>query len=93
MYRRSVALSELRDARLWVTDSGGYTDAVLAAAAVARCTSKGLDVDDLVARAAASVRPPVQRLSEPGFTEPIFVCKKCGAWWKESDSPSHRAGC
>lgn len=94
MGRRCMALMDLQDPRLWCTDGGACTDAVVAAAAVARCSfSKGFDVDDLVTRAMASPRPPLERLDEPGFTEPMLLCNKCGAWWKESESEAHRPGC
>lgn len=92
--RRSVALSDLVDLRLWRLEGGALTDAVLAAASVAPCSyAKGFDVDDLVARAAASPRPSPERIDEPGYTEPMLLCRKCGAWWRESQSEDHRPGC
>jgi hypothetical protein len=57
------------DQRLWKMDNGGYTRAVLDAAAAAKCDWKtGFDVEDLVARAIASPRPPrggVSRKAKP----------------------------
>jgi hypothetical protein len=94
MRKRSTALAEIADARLWKTDGGGYTDAVVAAAAVAKCDWKsGFDVEDLLAKAMALPRPALKLLNEPGFTEPMLLCNKCGAWWGQSQSEAHQPGC
>lgn len=94
LQHRFTALLQVRDPRLWRTDSGAPTDAVIASAATVACTvSIGFDVDDLVARAATIPRPELERIAEPGYTEPMLLCRKCGAWWGESKEAGHRPGC
>lgn len=95
MYRRRNALYAARiDPRLWQFDEGGgFTGPVLAAAAVAKCTEQGFDVDDLVVRAAEFLRPDLRRIHEVYFTEAIFECQKCGARWHESKEAAHKPGC
>lgn len=95
LFQRYGALDRARiDPRLWRYDSGGgYTEAVIAAAAVAKCTTQGFDVDDLLARAAAFPRPELRRIHEAGYTETMLQCRKCGAWWRESQPEAHKPGC
>ena len=92
---RTAALLDVRDPRLFRVGDGDYTDGVVLAAAVAPCTSKGFDVDDLFKRASEPPRPAAEvRLpTEPWYKEPMMHCRKCGLWWWQSEPEKHRDGC
>ena len=92
---RASKLTDVREKRVWVyQEGGGFTDAVIRAAASARCTfENGFDVDDLIARAKAVPRRAPKVINEPGYKEPMLLCEKCGAWWRQSQSDGHRPDC